>query len=1103
MLIKQVQFRGIGESGEVFCQPLLSHGFEKTAADASMRSKLHPKIKEFIGTVRPSSAGIYVLVNALGAGEYWGCFPAGTLIRTASGEEIPIEEICEGDEVITHKNRSRKVAKTFRHEARSLVGIRPQGESKSLWSTLNHPYWIVPSEDALALKRRLIYKRQPGISLEESRKSFADNLTPEWIQAGDVSVGDLVFLPIPREVNEHSELMEEGTAELLGWYAAEGCIGRRRRKDRTGNPWQDHLVVFTLGMGELHEVSNIVELCKKRDLSPKVIENYQGSNAVRIEITSQKLARLCREHVGKLATNKSLSPDILRMPKKWQTAFFTSYCSGDGCIRPEGSRGAGSRRISTASEKLASDIRLLAARLGLVASIIRCQQHHTTFGAGNPIFEVSIPAGQFGDVTSHSESFIWGEGGYLVCPVKEVLHDEAWQGPVFNFEVEEDNSYVAGGVAVHNSNVNGDLFPEKALIHAPPDWEKLSPKEMQEIGRNWDYGFPTFMGAYPYKHHQNKNPSRAFGRVDLAIWNPQMHRVELIVYLDRALCQKFDAYDIIERIERGEFPDVSMGAKVPHDVCTICEHKSKTTKDYCVHAATMMNKILPDGRKVAVRNDQPRFFDISFVFIGADKTAKVMSKLASKGNQVCMGDYCTIPRKSADVGAIYSQDHEDFSVGQEKTASEKVANDAIKKKVNVQDLEIWIEWPKGSTREYKDKKTGKVHYRRFMKADYGYIPGTKDADGEEIDVYVGPNKNAHTAYVIKQLKKSDGSFDENKVMIGYGSEKAARDSYDYHMGGTKEFFGGIHAVPLSAVNALFADNIPEEGPKEHKKTASHSCSCNGVCDPCSGSWDKLAVALFPEAQEKSASHAKLSEIIKSIPAGPFTQETLPKLENTERDIPNDVLDLMGGLPLEDSLSTPAMMGMVLKPREFQRVVLIRMGEPDFADELDKKQMTFGHTNDIDDSIPMGEEHVDSRLKELLTLLGLGRDRSIAAPTLRRRILIMISRGGEPVNKPELKTSKDPVMKKIAAAYNGYRRSLIKKATSIQQYMTTDPQLRADLFGSSMAEAFAGGIDKVASASAFSPNSLAYLMGAYTDRGIHLTKEAVMSLALTGAVQGAA
>jgi hypothetical protein len=476
------------------------------------------------------------------------------------------------------------------------------------------------------------------------------------------------------------------------------------------------------------------------------------------------------------------------------------------------------------------------------------------------------------------------------------------------------------------SNVNGDFFPEKSLIHAPSNWEQLPFEEMRRIGKAWDYGFPTFMNAFPYKHHMNKDPSRAFGRVELAVWNPQMHRVELVIYLDRALCMQFDAMDVIERIERGEFPDVSMGCKVPYDVCMICEQQSKTPNDYCQHAATMMNKILPDGRKVAVRNDFPRFFDISIVFIGADKTAKVMAKLAQVGKQVCLGDFCAVPRHSYEVGSTFSPfmglDNLSADLSLEKVAAMKVhprlrnaavggtigagagiaggaaagtdkqekkkdlvkdfvagslagalvksANDPIKKKIEVQGVPIWIEWKKGETRIYKKK--GVVKYERHMKADYGYIPGTMDSDGEELDAYVGPDRTSPRAFVIKQ-NKADGSFDEHKVMIGYSTKDAAKASYDHHMGGCKERFGGMRQVPVSALKALFGEN----GGKE-KKASSCSCSCegDGLCDlPV----EKIAALIFP-VDEKTASHAKLSELIKSIPAGPFSKENLPTTGNS-------------------------------------------------------------------------------------------------------------------------------------------------------------------------------------------------------------------------------
>lgn len=206
-----------------------------------------------------------------------------------------------------------------------------------------------------------------------------------------------------------------------------------------------------------------------------------------------------------------------------------------------------------------------------------------------------------------------------------------------------------GAGEYYSSNANADFFPEAALSH-----------------KGKDYGFETFLDAGAYAHHKNKDKSRAFGDVIISSWNPTMKRVDLVIHLDRDRCKQFGASDVIDRIEAGEYPDVSMGSKVPYDICSICKNKSKTRDDYCEHMKTSPNRILEDGRKVFVYNDYPRFFDISFVFIGADKTAKVMAKLAHKNGVVCLGDYCAVPRLSADVGAMFSTDN---SISLEKNAS--------------------------------------------------------------------------------------------------------------------------------------------------------------------------------------------------------------------------------------------------------------------------------------------------------------------------------------------------------------------------------------------------------------------------------------------------
>jgi hypothetical protein len=183
-----------------------------------------------------------------------------------------------------------------------------------------------------------------------------------------------------------------------------------------------------------------------------------------------------------------------------------------------------------------------------------------------------------------------------------------------------------GAGEYYGSNVNGDYFPEEALRH-----------------KGSDYGYETFMHyAYPYKHHVNKDPARAYGeRVTLSAYDPHMHRVLLIVRIDDMKCR-----DILSDLANGHYWDVSMGCKVPWDQCSICKNKARNRGEYCPHLRYQMNKILQDGRRVFAYNHLPKFFDISFVTIGAEKASHVLKKVAHPGRP-----YEVLP--SAELGELY------------------------------------------------------------------------------------------------------------------------------------------------------------------------------------------------------------------------------------------------------------------------------------------------------------------------------------------------------------------------------------------------------------------------------------------------------------------
>lgn len=71
--------------------------------------------------------------------------------------------------------------------------------------------------------------------------------------------------------------------------------------------------------------------------------------------------------------------------------------------------------------------------------------------------------------------------------------------------------------------------------------------------------------------------------------------------------------------------------RVPWDRCSICLNTAKNRAAYCEHLRSLMNVILPDGRKVTAENWFPRFFDISRVISPAWPAAWSLRKVAGVG----------------------------------------------------------------------------------------------------------------------------------------------------------------------------------------------------------------------------------------------------------------------------------------------------------------------------------------------------------------------------------------------------------------------------------------------------------------------------------------
>jgi hypothetical protein len=93
-------------------------------------------------------------------------------------------------------------------------------------------------------------------------------------------------------------------------------------------------------------------------------------------------------------------------------------------------------------------------------------------------------------------------------------------------------------------------------------------------------------------------------------------------------------------------------------------------------------------------------------------------------------------------------------------------------------LDISIENAAGTERTWHNPDTGESG-GSYLPNAYGYIRGTIGADGDHVDVICGPHMDsAVNVYLVRQRKAPDfQAYDEDKVLLGFGSDEEARSAY--------------------------------------------------------------------------------------------------------------------------------------------------------------------------------------------------------------------------------------------------------------------------------------------------------------------------------------
>lgn len=446
-----------------------------------------------------------------------GCFAPDTHIIYSGGTK-DISDIEVGDFVLSKDGSYREVKNTYQYEhSGDMISIDIANKCK--------PIVCTPGHEILAI-------RPDNIKRSGLKKSFG--IEPQWINAENLMKDDLVLFPrvktnkIPTVIDmwEYSKnlpnfkcddvsvwgqeshktnryiTIDDKFMRLAGFYISEGGSSKSNKSFN-----------FTFSSLETKYIDEVQELVSSIFGNVGCKVEYRGSST-RVFFFSKPITILLKTMFGRNAWEKVIPQDVIEYDDSLLWPLVETMICGDGSTSVL-------RRIQydTVSKELAASFQVVLAKLGIISSL----QNPGTFISGKNSkwakynyctrYRIYISGKQIDNLSltmpgldiktgSNLLSYQRKSGineDYIMSRINSVDRVK-YSGTVYDLEVDETSSYVAGYAVVHNSPqgyIGSDLgspLPEFLMQNTTgnivliDEVEKANPSLYQIFMGLFDYG---------------------------------------------------------------------------------------------------------------------------------------------------------------------------------------------------------------------------------------------------------------------------------------------------------------------------------------------------------------------------------------------------------------------------------------------------------------------------------------------------------------------------------------------------------------------------------------------------------------------------------------
>lgn len=378
------------------------------------------------------------------------CVSGETWINTKIDGGKQAKDISVGDEVLTHKGRYKKITHIMITPNRSSIyKIKIANRMTPLYITENHQIltnlgWIRvdeinPNIHLVAINGDIELKEQdytidlkvycqryePVIIDGKIHKFTNDNTAVKYV------TNTYEFVPVDNDL-----------AWAFGFWFAEGSVAVNNKKQPSG-------IRITYNQNDEREIGekwfNIIQNkfnVKGNTYSSSAIRNNTTNNWLTTNINSNIVGSLFASF-GNGCKNKTIPQWIIELPKEKLFHFLNGLLSGDGTKIKDGGN-----RITVANPKMLLQIYQIGLKLGLQMSL-QMQQKKSPLSTTAYTYTCIFRKYHTGVNKNHGNCAIKFENGLYYAPIKEICLTDKIED-VYDFTVEDDHSFSAAGVILHN-----------------------------------------------------------------------------------------------------------------------------------------------------------------------------------------------------------------------------------------------------------------------------------------------------------------------------------------------------------------------------------------------------------------------------------------------------------------------------------------------------------------------------------------------------------------------------------------------------------------------------------------------------------------------------